>query len=97
MNLILLYYPYVKCTKILIVLKVSKLMLLSFPRDKIEQTVQTQIRLVIEEQSDQGLHYLLFFLHYLCLVMRKPAFYICENEGADQLRGNREADQRLCF
>ena len=29
--------------------------------------------------------------------MRKPAFCICENKGADQLRGNREADQRLCF
>ena len=30
-------------------------------------------------------------------VMRKPAFCICENKDADQLRGNREADQRLCF
>ena len=29
--------------------------------------------------------------------MRKPAFCICENKGADQLRGNRAADQRLCF
>ena len=29
--------------------------------------------------------------------MRKPAFCICENKEADQLRGNREADQRLCF
>ena len=29
--------------------------------------------------------------------MRKPAFSICENKDADQLRGNREADQRLCF
>ena len=29
--------------------------------------------------------------------MRKPAFYICKNKDADQLRGNREADQRLCF
>ena len=29
--------------------------------------------------------------------MRKPTFYICENKDADQLRGNREADQRLCF
>ena len=28
---------------------------------------------------------------------RKPAFCICENKDADQLRGNREADQRLCF
>ena len=30
-------------------------------------------------------------------VMRKPAFCIYENKDADQLRGNREADQRLCF
>ena len=29
--------------------------------------------------------------------VRKPNFYICENKDADQLRGNREADQRLCF
>ena len=31
------------------------------------------------------------------VVMRKPAFCICENKDADQLLGNREADQRLCF
>ena len=30
-------------------------------------------------------------------VMRKPVFVICENKDVDQLRGNREADQRLCF
>ena len=29
--------------------------------------------------------------------MRKLAFCICENKDADQLRSNREADQRLCF
>ena len=29
--------------------------------------------------------------------MRKPAFCICENKDTDQLRGNREADQHLCF
>ena len=29
--------------------------------------------------------------------MREPAFCICKNKDADQLRGNREADQRLCF
>ena len=33
----------------------------------------------------------------MSLVMRKPAFCICKNKDADQLRGNREADQRLCF
>ena len=30
-------------------------------------------------------------------VMRKPDFCLCENKGADQLRSNCEADQRLCF
>ena len=29
--------------------------------------------------------------------MRKPDFCICENKAADQLCGNRTADQRLCF
>ena len=29
--------------------------------------------------------------------MRKRDYCLCENKGADQLRGNREADQRLCF
>ena len=29
--------------------------------------------------------------------MRNPAFCICENKDTDQLGGNREADQRLCF
>ena len=33
----------------------------------------------------------------LSLVVRKPVFRICENKDVDQLRGNREADQRLCF
>ena len=30
-------------------------------------------------------------------VMRKPDFCKCENKGADQLHGNRAADQHLCF
>ena len=34
---------------------------------------------------------------HMSLVMRKPAFCICENKDADQLRGNRVADLRLCF
>ena len=36
-------------------------------------------------------------LQNLSLVMRKPFFFICENKDADQLRGYRQADQRLCF
>ena len=33
----------------------------------------------------------------MSLIMRKTVFCICENKDADQLRGHREADQRLCF
>ena len=29
--------------------------------------------------------------------MGKPTIFIGENKDADQLRGDREADQRLCF
>ena len=29
--------------------------------------------------------------------MRKPAFCICKNKGANQLRSDHAADQRLCF
>ena len=30
-------------------------------------------------------------------VMRKSAFYVCENKGPDQLSGNHTADHRLSF
>ena len=40
-------------------------MTLSFRTDRSWQTVQTQIRLLLEEQSDQGLHCLLFHWHFL--------------------------------
>ena len=39
----------------------------------------------------------LFYEATMSLVLRKPDFCICENKAADQLRGNREADQRLYF
>ena len=38
-------------------------MILSFRTDRSEHTVQTQIRLLLQEQSDQDLHCLLFLLH----------------------------------
>ena len=45
--------------------------------------------------------YSTFSLQYVYLyfsrVMRKPDFCICENKDADQLCGDRTADQRLCF
>ena len=40
-------------------------MILSFRTDMPGQTVQTQIRLLLEEQSDQDLHCLPFRLHRL--------------------------------
>ena len=42
----------------------TTVMTLSFRTDWSEQTVQTQIRLLLEEQSDQGLHCLLCHLHH---------------------------------
>ena len=39
-------------------------MILIFWTDRSGQTVQTQIRLLLEEQSDQGLHCLQFRLHF---------------------------------
>ena len=29
--------------------------------------------------------------------MRKTVICICESKDADQIRGNRDADKRLCF
>ena len=36
-------------------------------------------------------------LFYMSCLMGKPTICIGENKDADQLRGNREADQCLCF
>ena len=35
--------------------------------------------------------------HEMNRLMRKPTICICENKGADQLRGNREADHAFVF
>ena len=43
----------------------ATVMILSFRTYMPGQTVQTQIRLRLEEQSDQGLHCLQLFLHLL--------------------------------
>ena len=47
------------------VVKKPTIIFLSFQTDRSGQTVQTQIRLLLEEQSDQGLHCLQFPLHLL--------------------------------
>ena len=42
-------------------------------------------------------HFLGLPYNYLSHIMRKPAFCICEKQSQDQMRGNRTADQCLCF
>ena len=41
----------------------TTVLILNFPTDRSGQIVQTQIRLLLEEQSDQGFHCLPFHLH----------------------------------
>ena len=43
--------------------------ILNIGTDRSEQTVQTQIRLLLMEQSDQGLLCLLFCLHFLNTIL----------------------------
>ena len=50
------------------------IMTLNFQTGRSGQTVQTQIRLLLEEQSDQGLHCLLFN-SYHCLEWRELCLY----------------------
>ena len=54
------YYIFKKLNQSL---SLCTVMTLSFRTDRSGQTVQTQIRLLLEEQSDQGLHCSLFHLH----------------------------------
>ena len=54
---------------------------------------RTEIAFVHLTYSYSGIHYAYIFSR----PMGKPTICIGENKGADQLRGNREADQRLCF
>ena len=58
--------------------KTTTVMTLSFRTDRSGQTVQTQIRLLLEEQSDQGLHCLLFPLHRIDKIT-KGLWPLCMN------------------
>ena len=63
-------YPYIISNTLIIcfplaIYPICTIMILSFRTDRSGQKVQTQIRLLIEEQSDQGLHCLSF---RLCIV-----------------------------
>ena len=47
----------------------NTVIILNIGKDRFEQTVQTQIRLLLMEQSDQGLLCLLFCLHLLNTIL----------------------------
>ena len=53
-------------------------MTLSFRTDWSGQTVQTQIRLLLEEQSDQVLHCLLFHFHHFDKVRLSFGLFVCK-------------------
>ena len=61
--------------------------------------VVDQVRNDPKRRSSRVMAYFVFlmFQYYTSRIVRKPDFCLGENKGADQLRGNREADQRLCF
>ena len=58
-------------------------MILNIGTDRSEQTVQTQIRLLLMEQSDQGLFCLLFCLHLLNTILhcKIQLFQLLDNYG----------------
>ena len=65
-------FPYLKwmfCEELFALLKVVTVIILNIGTDRSEQTVQTQIRLLLMEQSDQGLLCLLFCLHLLNTIL----------------------------
>ena len=52
---------------------------------------------VLPEKERNAVSILQYKSEILVGLIIKPTICIGENKGADQLRGNREADQRLCF
>ena len=71
-------------------------------KGRIRTRAKQKIDEAIKEHEEVSLH-LLILTRVKSLLSnehrrdKKPAFCICGNKDADQLHGNREADQRLCF
>ena len=55
---------------------VDTVIILNFRTYRSGQTVQTQIRLLLEEQSDQGVHCLLFHLHLFVEIPKDLASFL---------------------
>ena len=69
-------------------------MTLSFRTDRSRQTMQTQISLLLEQQSDPGLHCLLFHLHHFDKILKVWLFcsnfrlITAKNYGVPKLRNS---------
>ena len=64
------HFPQLECIEYEPVpLNLTTVIILNIGTDRSEQTVQTQIRLLLKEQSDQGLLCLLFCLHLLNTIL----------------------------
>ena len=59
--------------------------------------IRNQDGTYFDEVYDIDKHMSLVYQEQMSHVVRKPTFGICKNKDAYQLRGNREADQRLVF
>ena len=68
---------YIVARKVNQIVTVNTVIILSFRTERSGQTVQTQIRLLIEEQSDQGLYCLLF--HFTFLIKFPKVWHLCLN------------------
>ena len=51
----------------------------------------------VKKFSTENFYFLQLKNLYMSQLKGKPTICIGENKDTDQLRGNREADQRLCF
>ena len=55
---------------------VSTVKKINIRRNRTDKTVKTLIRLLLEEQSNQGLHYLSYYpLHLHVILQRKPKLF----------------------
>ena len=70
---------------------------LSFIYSLILLTFMFSINTFIARQISNWKDFHHFLQNEMSHLMGKPTICIGENKGADQLRGNCEADQRLCF
>ena len=76
------------------------LLLFSFTTSAVPSSTLATVRFAVHSgKSGRGtiIHQINHIFDQMSRLVGKPTICICENKAADQLRGNHEADQRLCF